>query len=87
MRHRAGLSEIDRVPVYFEPRRDDIAERDELGNRSVRSNPIHAIVMAIGDEESAAERLQRVLHSRRNDEGESGRRVVACKRADVRNEG
>ena len=72
VRHRAGFRDVDRVSAHREPCRDDVSELDHLRDRSVQRDAIHAVVMSVRDEESAAERFERVLHAGRHGEGTVG---------------
>ena len=57
----AGLGHVDRVAPHRQPGRDDVAERDLLGDVAVEFDVQHAVVVPVGDQEPAAVRLQRVL--------------------------
>ena len=87
MRNRAGFREVDRVPGGGQSGRDDVSEPDQLRDRAVQHDAKHAVVMSVRHEESAAIRFQGVLDSRRDNEREPGRRVLARKRADVCDDG
>ena len=87
MRNRTSFREIDGVTGHREPGRDDVAETDQLGNRSVQADAKHAVVVAVRHEEPAPIRLQGVLHAGWNDEREPDRRVLAGEGPDVRDQG
>jgi len=86
VRDGAGLGHVNGVAPYREPGRDDIAEGDQLGDLAVKRDPVHAVVVAIGDQEPATIRLERVLNSAWDVE-RSVRRVVDGELADVRDHG
>ncbi len=82
----AGLGHVHRVAPHRQPGRDDVAERDQLGDLAVEGDPQHAVVVPVGDQEPAAVGLQRVLDSGR-DEERRARRIGQGERADVRDDG
>ena len=74
------------LPRYRQPGRDDVVERDQLGDLAVERDPQHPVVVPIGDQEPAAEGFQRVLDSGRDVERRV-RRIAQGERADVRDDG
>ena len=59
----SGLGDVDRVARDGQPGRDDVAERDQLGNLAIAGDPQHPVVVPVGDEEPAAEGFDRVLEA------------------------
>lgn len=53
--YRSGLGDVDRVPRDCQAGRDDVAERDQLGDLAIAGDPQHPVVVPIGNEEPAEE--------------------------------
>ena len=82
----SGLGDVDRVARDGQPGRDDVAERDQLGNLAIAGDPQHPVVVPVGDEEPAAEGFDRVLEAG-GDEEVRRRRIGHGERAEVRDDG
>jgi hypothetical protein len=82
----SGLGDVDRVARDGQPGRDDVAERDQLGNLAIAGDPQHPVVVPVGDEEPAAEGFDRLLEAG-GDEEVRRRRMVFGPRAEVRDDG
>ena len=82
----SGLGDVDRVARDGQPGRDDVAERDQLGDLAIAGDPQHPVVVPVGDEEPAAEGFDRVLEAG-GDEEVRRRRIGDGPRADVRDDG
>ena len=84
----AGLGHVHRVARHRQPGRDDVVERDQLGDLAVECDPQHAVVVPIGDQEPATVGLQRVLESGRDEsETEWSADCARVNCADVRDDG
>ena len=86
VRDGAGLGHVHRVAPYRQPGRDDVVERDQLGDLAVERDPQHPVVVPVGDQEPATVGFQRVLESGRDVE-RSARRIAHGERADVGDDG
>src|SRR4029453_12125326 len=82
----SGLGEVDRVTRDCQPGRDNVAERNHLGNLAVEGDPQHPVVVPVGNEKPAAEGFDRVLPAR-GDEEVGDWRIGHGERADVRDNG
>ena len=83
---RAGLGHVHRVAHHGKSGRDDVVERNQLGDLAVECDRQHAVVVPIGDQEPVTEDFHRILDASR-DEERCVRGILQSEGADVRDDG